>query len=497
MAGLKFSFLFKEKSISFKNLLNKRHGDKMLEKQMILKIMIVIVLIFSMAAIAQDAKDSIFGDVQKKIDEAREQGAELLSPEFFKNAVESFKEANQLYIDNESTRDVREKLTEADRNCTRAMEVVNLAKITLKEAMIARQDAMNVQAEQLAAELFGEGVNKFFEAASEIEGGDIEDARDIGSEAEEFFRKAELKAIKDAILGESRRLVNEAREQGCPDIAPKTFQYAQNILNETEELLTNNRYAKDDATAKAEECEYEARHAMYLTQLINTLRDDARNWEILQLNYEDILTGLAAQFNEKPRYDTGMNDAVNIIRSKIIELQTERDRLRAEVAKLQEDYDVVREEATLSSAELAKKAELDSKIENVKSLFNPSEAKVAYDSENLVIRLYGLTFPSGKSIIQPEYFSLLSKVQQAIKIFPENHILLEGHTDSQGNAATNKRLSEERASAVREYIIANMGIGREQITSVGYGSEKPIASNQTSEGRALNRRIDVIIDLSN
>jgi outer membrane protein OmpA-like peptidoglycan-associated protein len=151
----------------------------------------------------------------------------------------------------------------------------------------------------------------------------------------------------------------------------------------------------------------------------------------------------------------------------------------------------------LSSAELAKKEELESKIEKVKTLFTASEAKVAYDSENLVISLHGLTFPSGKSIIQPEYFSLLSKVQEAIKTFPDKHILLEGHTDSQGNAATNKRLSEERASAVREYIIANMGISREQVTSVGYGSEKPVASNKTSEGRALNRRIDIVIDLSN
>lgn len=468
----------------------------MFEKRFIPRILVVLILTCSSVLFAQDAKESIFGDVQKKIDEAREQGAELLSPEFYKQAVESFQEANQLYLNNESTRDVREKLTEADRNCTRAMEVVNLAKITLKEPMIARVDALNVQADQLAAELFKEGENKFFEAATEIEDGDIEDARDKGSDSEEFFRKAELKAIKGAILGEARNLVNKARDQGCLDVAPSTFQYAQNLLNETEELLTNNRYAKEDATIKAEECEYQARHAMYLTQLIETLSDDERNWEKLQLGYEDILTGFATQFNENPRYDAGMNDAVNTIQSNIIELQTERDRLRAEVTKLQEEYDVVREEATLSSAELAKVEELESKIKKIKSLFTPSEAKVAYDSESLVIRLHGLTFPSGKSIIQPEYFSLLSKVQEAIKIFPDRHILLEGHTDSQGNAATNKRLSEERASAVREYIIANMGISREQITSVGFGSEKPVASNKTTEGRALNRRIDVVINLS-
>jgi len=203
----------------------------MFGKSFKLAYLIIVVLIITSLSIAQDAKDSIFGDVQKKIDDARDQNAELLSPEFYKKAVESFQEANQLYLNNESTRDVREKLTEADRSCTRALEVVNLAQITLKEPMIARDDALKVQADQFAAELFNEGDSKFYEAATEVEGGDIDDARDVGSESEEFFRKAELKAIKDAILGEARKLVAQASEQGCPDAAPTTFQYAQNLLN--------------------------------------------------------------------------------------------------------------------------------------------------------------------------------------------------------------------------------------------------------------------------
>ena len=124
------------------------------------------------------------------------------------------------------------------------------------------------------------------------------------------------------------------------------------------------------------------------------------------------------------------------------------------------------------------------------------EAKVVFDGDNLVLHVYGINFLSGRAIIQPEYFSLITKVQESIKIFPDRHILIEGHTDSQGNASTNKRLSEERASAVREYIVANMSLNREQITAVGYGSAQPIASNKTEEGRAKNRRIDVVINLS-
>jgi outer membrane protein OmpA-like peptidoglycan-associated protein len=457
--------------------------------------LIILISLISLG-IAQTAKDSIFGDVQKMIDEAREQGAEYLAPESFNKAIESFNQANEYYKNNESTRDVREKLTEAQQYCNRALEVTKLGKITLKEATQARYDAMKAEADKFAGELFREGEELFHEATKEIEDGDIEGARDKGSESEKLFRQAELMAIKATILTDARRLVNEARENECPEVTPNTFNYAQNLLNEVEDLLTNNRYAANEARLKAAECEYQSRHAMYLTREIKSLREDERNWEKKMLEMEDILTGFAAQFSEAPQYDEGLSNANTLIQTKITALQTDNDELKARIANLEEKYEVAKEEAVLSSAELAKKQEHEAKIAKVKSIFNQNEAKISIDGENLVVHLYGLNFPSGQAIIQPEYFSLLTKVQEAIKVFPDRHILLEGHTDSQGNAATNQRLSEERASAVREYVIANMNLNREQISSVGYGSAQPIASNMTSEGRAQNRRIDIVINLS-
>ena len=463
------------------------------------KIFIYITLFASMAInplLAQTAKESIFSDVQKMIDKVKEEGGELLSPEMYKKAMENFKEANDYYVNNESTRDIREKLTEAQKYCNRALEVIKLGTITLKDAMQAREDAMSVEAGTYAINLMKEAEEKFHEAALELEDGDIEDARDAGSEAESFYRQAELKSIKDQILGESRRLVLQAQNEDCLEFAPKSFQYAQTLLNEGEDMLTNNRYGKDEAKQKATECEYQAVHAMYLTQQIRVLRDDEKNWEKLILGYEDILTGFSAQFNEQARFEAGMNETVQFVQGKISKVQEENNRLMSQIGELQEEYNVVKEEATVSSAELAKKQEREAKIEKVKAMFSAKNAKVIFDGDNLVIRLHGLNFPTGKAIIQPEYFSLLTKVQDAIKVFPESHILVEGHTDSQGNANTNKSLSEERASAVREYILANMNIDRDQVTSIGYGSAKPVASNKTADGRALNRRIDVLIDLS-
>jgi len=209
------------------------------------------------------------------------------------------------------------------------------------------------------------------------------------------------------------------------------------------------------------------------------------------------MTEIGEKFDEKLRYDSGFKESLNTIVTRISQMQDENQRLITENETLQEELQLYKEQATTSTAELEIKQQLEAKIDKIKAMYSLSEAKVIYDGDNLIIRLIGLNFQSGKSIIMPEYFALLRKVKESIVEFPESHILLEGHTDSRGNPSTNKRLSEERAKAIREYIVANMEIDRAQISAIGYGDTKPVASNKTSEGRELNRRIDVVISLTN
>jgi outer membrane protein OmpA-like peptidoglycan-associated protein len=70
---------------------------------------------------------------------------------------------------------------------------------------------------------------------------------------------------------------------------------------------------------------------------------------------------------------------------------------------------------------------------------------------------------------------------------------VEGHTDSYGSDASNLNLSQERADAVKAYLLANMSMDPSRIEAIGYGESKPIANNETAEGRAKNRRIEIVI----
>jgi outer membrane protein OmpA-like peptidoglycan-associated protein len=72
-------------------------------------------------------------------------------------------------------------------------------------------------------------------------------------------------------------------------------------------------------------------------------------------------------------------------------------------------------------------------------------------------------------------------------------VVIEGHTDSTGSETLNQKLSRDRAESVRQYLIQNGTLSADKISAKGYGSSRPLASNATASGRAVNRRIDVII----
>jgi len=106
------------------------------------------------------------------------------------------------------------------------------------------------------------------------------------------------------------------------------------------------------------------------------------------------------------------------------------------------------------------------------------------------IALY-INFDSGKSAIKPESNELIDEIVAALKAKPAMKVKLEGHTDNVGNAAANKKLSADRANAVMNAIVAK-GINKSRLSAAGFGLEKPIADNNTEEGRAKNRRVELV-----
>ncbi len=98
-------------------------------------------------------------------------------------------------------------------------------------------------------------------------------------------------------------------------------------------------------------------------------------------------------------------------------------------------------------------------------------------------------FAFGKAKIDKKSFDMLDQIVDALLSRKNVKVVIEGHTDNKGSAKINKKLSQQRADAVRDYL-ANKGVDESRLESVGYGMEKPIASNKTEKGREMNRRVE-------
>jgi len=110
-----------------------------------------------------------------------------------------------------------------------------------------------------------------------------------------------------------------------------------------------------------------------------------------------------------------------------------------------------------------------------------------------IISLPGVLFEVGKAELAPMAARRLDTVVAALKAYPDKEIVIEGFTDAQGSETTNLALSQQRANAVRGYL-ESRGIPGDRLRAEGRGESSPIASNDTPEGRAYNRRVEIVVD---
>lgn len=109
-----------------------------------------------------------------------------------------------------------------------------------------------------------------------------------------------------------------------------------------------------------------------------------------------------------------------------------------------------------------------------------------------VVRLNNIFFETARSSLRPESRMELDQMVQTMKEYPTMRVELGGHTDSEGTEASNRKLSQDRSNSVRAYLVEK-GIDPGRVQSVGYGESKPVAANDTPEGRQANRRVEFTI----
>jgi hypothetical protein len=234
----------------------------------------LLALFATRASAQQDLRASLFVEADRALAEARAANAELLAPAAFARGTEAYAAAEGDLTRGRNMERIRSSLASAARAFAEAGDAAEIANVTLAAVIKTRADATNANAATFAANVWAEASESFDSAARRLETGDIRGARSRADKAEALFRDAELTAIKAQYLSQTRALLAEAEQARVPRLAPRTYEKALALLAEAERELSENRYDTDLPRSLAQQANYEARHAIYLSGLITRIGDE-------------------------------------------------------------------------------------------------------------------------------------------------------------------------------------------------------------------------------
>ena len=455
-------------------------------------------------------KKAFFKEAGMALKDAEIVQAELYAPGAFSEGSKYYKDAEK-YFDKGNPKAAEKKLVKAVGFLNKSSETAGHAGDFFKKQATARDDANRVDAIKTEYENWKQAEIYFKKAIVRYEKGDLEKARVYAKKAEDLYRKAELETIKTGYLKTVRKDIKALKSLGKRNNAKKTFASAQALVRKAEVQLNQQRYSNSNAGELVKEALYETKHAKYIHHHIRQMKESDHEFEYLQLEAENSITKIAKALDAQARFDQGFKKVERVLITEIKKMKMRMNQderkiaalndtisgLKTQVAEMSSAREKLRQERTNAEDALKfqkqKQLQRKRKIRSIRATFAHNEGKVLMDGENVIIRLYGLNFPSGKAVIQPQFFGLLTKVRKSFNKFKKCEVVIEGHTDSIGRDALNQELSEERAEAVRQYILANASIDPDKVSSIGYGETKPVASNETKAGQAKNRRIDVVI----
>ena len=460
------------------------------------------------SALAQnELRSTFFKDADAAKAAADAVNAEWLAPRTYERGMREYRNAEQALERGRNIDYVRTNAAEAANYFTDAAKAARLAQTALAQALKSRQDAANAEAPKRSPDLWEDAQDKFADAIRYLEGGNLKSAKRRELEATSLYRDAELVAIKARYLGETRQLLSEADRRRVGRYAPITLGKAKQLLADAERELNENRYDTDLPRSLAKQANYEAKHAIYLSEIVLKVRDKELSPEQLVLEWEKQLRTIAGAADIIPDMQDGPDRLSAELVAYVEKLRNEKQALEQEnadnqlrLADMEEELRVLDERlggATAERTALIQRIQAQERIkeqfEQVERMFGNDEARVFRQGNTIIMRLVGLTFDSGSAQLKPANFDLLAKVEKAIDVFPRSELIIEGHTDSYGGDDLNQKLSQDRAESVQQYMINAMRIPSYRLIATGYGETRPVASNETASGREKNRRIDIVI----
>lgn len=420
--------------------------------------------------------------LNSEVKNAKAKGSEYLAPESYATAQKSLNSAmNSAYNDKKD--DASEAATKGLKVIDKMKKDTDSSRQLLSEVLSARERAMKAGAATLQSEKLAELDKDLKETSALIEKGNIEKAKQNRPKLLEGYTQLELTALKQGTADRAKSAIASAKQQGAEKYAPKTIARAEEEMALAVTILDADR----TQTAKAD---VQANKAKYLAEQSAAITETVKDFDRRDYTMEDVVLWHQAQLstvNEPIGGELPFNQSSDAV---VLSLKASIDKLKAAEADYSKQLAATEKERLVADK---KESAVKKQFETVQAMFTAEEANVFLQRENVLISAHGFVFPSGVSEIQTVNFPLMNKIIRAIKIFPDSRIEVSGHTDSTGSDSRNKTLSQARAEKVGKFLTEVGEISAKRISAFGYGESRPLASNETAQGREENRRVEIKI----
>jgi len=435
-----------------------------------------------------------------EISNAQKSQVNVLAPISFGKAEKYLNDAKEAWAGGDEISEILEDIISGRIQLQRAEEMAQVARTTLPSVIKARELARAAGATSLGKD-YVKAEKQFLNLTKAIEKNDLKYAQNNRDKVGAAFDQLEVRAIKEQKLGEARKLIDQAEEEGAKKLAPQTLEIAEQKLKDADVFISEHRYEREKIQQKSSEALFQAERLLEVTRQSKKIKEIEP--EQISLWVEGILSKTASTLSAPDMRNESFDTQRENVLGSISALQEDKQFLASQDKAHVEEIESLKQQIALLEGKtkeeqaaierLEKEKRFNELFNEVTGYFSTGEAEVYKQGNRLIIRLRAIQFPVGQSIIMPDNYGLLSKVQRAIRTFGEPDVVIEGHTDTTESEEVSEHLSQERAESVRKYLVANQTLPEDKIVAVGYGSKRPLASNETEEGRAINRRIDVVI----
>ena len=446
-----------------------------------------------------DARFPELKALDQALQKADAEEVDLLSRALYEQARSSYLDARKWAAGGSDK--AHELAKQAEALLDQANLSTTTAKRELASVLSARDRAMRAGAHSKFPERFAKVDEKMVDYGNMLARGKIADVREGRQALAQQYAQLEVDALKQATAKDAEQRIAEAIRKDADDYAPLTLKQAQAELKLAKEVLESDANARDKAAVHANKALQLANQAIQITELIKEFKQSDMTDEQIVRWYQTQLATAVAPVMSEPDFGQPNRDLIQAIANELKALKNRAESASQALAEARKQHaaELAAKEKELmalratSEAERERQAQIEARFKAVQSLFSADEAVVYRQGNNVLIRAYGFSFPSGGSEIQSENFPLLKKIIQAIGQFPGSRIEVSGHTDNRGSDELNMRLSTERAEKVARFLTDVGNLPANRVSSKGYGKTRPLASNDTAEGRAANRRVEILI----